>query len=54
MIIGIIGVLKTGAAYVPIDPEYPIERIQYTIDDCQAKAAFNSIIFKYKISRLPI
>jgi amino acid adenylation domain-containing protein len=28
-----LGVLKTGAAYVPIDPRYPRERISYMIDD---------------------
>ncbi|MCU6339702.1 AMP-binding protein, partial [Enterobacter quasiroggenkampii] len=29
MLVGILGVLKTGAAYVPIDPAYPAERIRY-------------------------
>ncbi len=33
MIIGILGVLKTGAAYVPIDPHFPDERINYFIED---------------------
>jgi amino acid adenylation domain-containing protein len=27
---------KTGAAYVPVDPQYPLDRIQYIIDDCNA------------------
>lgn len=31
---GILGILKTGAAYVPIDIQYPTERKQYIIDDC--------------------
>lgn len=29
MIIGMYGILKTGAAYVPIDPEYPADRQEY-------------------------
>jgi amino acid adenylation domain-containing protein len=29
IIIGIIAILKSGAAYVPIDPEHPIDRIRY-------------------------
>ncbi|WP_144219864.1 non-ribosomal peptide synthetase [Flavobacterium anhuiense] len=33
MLIGILGILKSGGAYVPIDPDYPIERIDYMIKD---------------------
>ncbi|MCX2492855.1 non-ribosomal peptide synthase/polyketide synthase [Pedobacter sp. PF22-3] len=29
----LLGILKTGAAYVPIDPAYPVARIQYILDD---------------------
>ena len=37
MIVAILGVLKVGAAYVPIDPNYPENRINYIIDNCQSK-----------------
>jgi len=33
MIVGILGVLKAGGAYIPIDPAYPSERIAYMLDD---------------------
>ncbi|RAJ72775.1 natural product biosynthesis luciferase-like monooxygenase protein [Chitinophaga dinghuensis] len=33
MIIAILGVLKSGAAYLPIDPQYPADRIKYIIED---------------------
>ncbi|RYD13942.1 non-ribosomal peptide synthetase [Staphylococcus equorum] len=36
-IIGIYGILKAGGAYVPIDPKYPIDRINYILEDSQPK-----------------
>ena len=33
MMVALLGVLKTGAAYVPLDPAYPLERLRFTIDD---------------------
>lgn len=37
MLLGIFGVLKSGAAYVPIDTMNPPDRIQYVLEDCHAK-----------------
>ena len=37
MIIGIIATLKIGATYLPIDPEYPIDRINYMLSDSDTK-----------------
>ncbi|MDT3400981.1 polyketide synthase [Mucilaginibacter terrae] len=36
MVIGIWGILKTGAAYVPIDPDFPADRISYMLADTGA------------------
>ncbi|WP_411561333.1 AMP-binding protein, partial [Pectobacterium brasiliense] len=33
MVIGLLGILKAGAAYVPLDPGYPAERLAYMLDD---------------------
>ncbi|MBL0387099.1 amino acid adenylation domain-containing protein [Tumebacillus sp. ITR2] len=37
MMVGLYGILKSGAAYVPIDPEYPAQRIQYMLEDSGAR-----------------
>ncbi|KAA6473946.1 non-ribosomal peptide synthetase/type I polyketide synthase [Bacillus swezeyi] len=37
MVIACLAVLKAGAAYVPIDPDYPTERIEYLLDDSGVK-----------------
>lgn len=37
MIIGIIGILKSGCVYVPVGLDYPAERINYILADTEAK-----------------
>jgi amino acid adenylation domain-containing protein len=36
MLIGILATLKAGGAYLPIDPDYPAERISYMLEDSGA------------------
>ncbi|MGG4264201.1 condensation domain-containing protein, partial [Peribacillus simplex] len=36
MIVGILAVLKAGAGYLPIDPNYPVERINFMLADSRA------------------
>lgn len=33
MLLGIYGILKAGCAYLPIDPDYPEERISFLLED---------------------
>ncbi|WP_110927796.1 amino acid adenylation domain-containing protein [Bacillus massiliglaciei] len=35
MVLAMLAVWKTGGAYLPIDPSYPAERIQYMLDDAK-------------------
>ncbi|WP_284461951.1 non-ribosomal peptide synthetase, partial [Chryseobacterium sp.] len=37
MLIAILGVIKAGAAYVPIDPSSPVDRIKYILEDTDAR-----------------
>jgi non-ribosomal peptide synthetase component F len=37
MVIASLGVLKSGAAYQPLDPSYPPERLNFMINDSSAK-----------------
>ena len=46
MIVTILAVLKSGAAYVPIDPQYPQERISYMLQDCGANTLITSEQYK--------
>jgi amino acid adenylation domain-containing protein/thioester reductase-like protein len=36
MLIGVIGIIKAGGAYLPIDPQYPSDRIEYMLSDSGA------------------
>jgi len=36
MMIGIMGILKAGGAYLPIDPEFPEDRVRYILEDSGA------------------
>jgi amino acid adenylation domain-containing protein len=36
MVVGLLGILKSGAAYVPLDPAYPRERLRFVLEDSRA------------------
>ncbi|MBD2435190.1 non-ribosomal peptide synthetase [Nostoc sp. FACHB-110] len=37
MVVGLLGILKAGGAYLPLDPEYPQERLSFMLDDSQVE-----------------
>lgn len=49
MIISILAVLKAGAAYIPIDPEYPQDRVEYMLENSNAKMLLTFENLKNKV-----
>ncbi|MGE7092947.1 amino acid adenylation domain-containing protein [Lysinibacillus sp. NPDC048646] len=51
LIVGLLGILKAGAAYVPIDPTYPKQRIAHMINDSNIELIISNdeVINKLKI-----
>ncbi len=45
MIVSILSVLKIGATYIPISPQYPKDRIQYILNDTAAKILITNDVF---------
>jgi iturin family lipopeptide synthetase B len=54
MIIGILGILKSGGAYLPIEPEFPEERIDYMLEDSSARILVTDPDLLEKFEKLSI
>src|SRR2546421_2123144 len=50
MIVGLLGILKAGGVYVPLDPEYPRERLAFLLTDTQMPVVVTQ---HHLIPRLP-
>ena len=44
LIIAMLGVVKAGGIYVPVDPNYPQERIEFTVTDCEAELIITTTV----------
>lgn len=53
LVVALIAIQKIGAAYVPIDPDYPNQRINYMIEDSQIKIVLIDEHAQQKISATP-
>lgn len=50
MIVGILAILKAGGAYIPLDPSYPVERLNFMLADSQASLLITKQEILEKIS----
>ncbi|MBI4662223.1 MAG: amino acid adenylation domain-containing protein [Verrucomicrobia bacterium] len=50
MVVGMLGVLKAGGAYLPLDPMYPKARLAFALSDSQAKVLVTE---RNQLDRLP-
>ena len=53
MIVGLLGILKAGAAYLPLDPAYPRERLEYMLADAGSRLVLTnkSLASEFKLGR---
>ena len=52
MVIGILGVLKAGGAYLPLDPNYPADRLAFMFADSQARLLLTQSHLQSEIENL--
>jgi amino acid adenylation domain-containing protein len=51
MLVGLLGVLKSGGTYVPIDPIYPSERILHMIEDADIKIVLTQDHIQHRLPK---
>ncbi|HZO24155.1 MAG TPA: amino acid adenylation domain-containing protein, partial [Steroidobacteraceae bacterium] len=49
MLISILGVLKAGGSYVPVDPGYPADRMAYMLEECAPRLILTQECVKQKL-----
>ncbi|HEX8431324.1 MAG TPA: amino acid adenylation domain-containing protein, partial [Longimicrobium sp.] len=56
MVVGMLAALKAGAAYVPLDPAYPVERLHYMFEDSAPSAMLTqaSLAGLFRVSSVPV
>ena len=52
--VAMLGIQKASAAYVPVDPEYPQDRIDYMIEDCGAKVVLTEETIAKALEEMPV
>jgi amino acid adenylation domain-containing protein len=53
MACALLGTLKAGAAYVPLDPSYPQDRLAFMLEDCKAQVVLAQAGVSDRLGKLP-
>jgi amino acid adenylation domain-containing protein len=54
VIVGLLAILKAGAAYVPVDPAYPASRLSFLIEDSQARVLLTQRSIESELPKLAV
>ena len=52
MVVGMLAIIKAGAAYVPLDPEYPLARLQYMLSNAGAQVVVTELALLENLPQL--
>ncbi|GLS24565.1 non-ribosomal peptide synthetase [Marinibactrum halimedae] len=50
MVIAMLGIMQSGGAYVPMNPDYPVDRLNYMMEDSQAPIVLTQEKYRSRIS----
>src|SRR6185312_11832721 len=53
MVVALLGTLKAGAAYVPLDPSFPADRLRFMIDDSKVSLLLTRAAEKERLGEFP-
>ena len=54
IIIGLLGILKAGACYLPLDPKYPSDRVNFILKDSESKLLLTDATLEDEFIQFPI
>ncbi|HEY9618636.1 MAG TPA: amino acid adenylation domain-containing protein [Microcoleaceae cyanobacterium] len=54
MVVGLLGILKAGGSYVPLDPAYPQDRLAYMIEDSQLPVLLTQQALRQQFADQPV
>jgi len=54
MVIAMLGIMRLGGAYVPVDPDYPEERLTYLLQDVGGRVAVSDPEYSGRLSAMPV